>query len=123
MSSPQGDPFWEDVFEALLEQADKPILQSTGPVLLDVAMETTQHTWKVLPCELFHRIPLNEYSNSPFLTLLHREVLGRVYPMRSCGSYTDDRCQYGKHHNTASYLKDTGIAALLFSSSGKNSKL
>jgi hypothetical protein len=133
MSSPQGDPFWLVVFETLTAKAGKPVLQSTGPVLLDSAVLVAAaaerkrgpgadasgaverfNPVETLPCELFHRIPLGEHDQSPGLTLLHREVLGRWFPMRSCGDYKNPTCQFGKHHNTASYLAETGLIKLIF---------
>ena len=128
MSSPRGDPFWLVVFQTLVAKVGKPVLQSTGPVLLDSAVLAAERApeapreeaaarfnpVETLPCELFHRIPLGEHDQSPWLTLLHREVLGRWYPMRSCGDYNDAVCQFGKHHNTASYLAETGLIKLIF---------
>mmetsp|Transcript_20509 Transcript_20509/g.40320 ORF Transcript_20509/g.40320 Transcript_20509/m.40320 type:complete len:377 (-) Transcript_20509:2069-3199(-) len=114
MSSPQGDPFWKHAFETLVKQFGKPVLAATGPVYLDITIKTNPHPWYPLPCENFHRIPLGEQDQSPFLTLLHREVLGRVFPMKQCGDYNDFACHQAKHHNTASYLADTGLFNLLW---------
>ncbi|GBG34369.1 Inositol phosphoceramide mannosyltransferase 2 [Hondaea fermentalgiana] len=93
MSSPPKDPFWKHAFETLVKQFGKPVLAATGPVYLDITIKTNPHPWYALPCENFHRIPLGEQDQSPFLTLLHREVLGRI---------------------SASYLADTGLFNLLW---------
>ncbi len=68
----------------------------------------------VLPCELFHRIPYGEHGDSPWLSQLHRETLGRLTPMKFCGRIDDDTCHLGKHHNTAVYLSTTGVFKLIF---------
>jgi len=114
MSSPKADLFWNHSFKILMEQFGKPVLTATGPVFLDITIKTNAEPFYALPCENFHRIPLGEQDQSPFLTLLHREVLGRIFPMKQCGSYKDLTCQLGRHHNTASYLKDTGLFNLLW---------
>mmetsp|Transcript_21165 Transcript_21165/g.46040 ORF Transcript_21165/g.46040 Transcript_21165/m.46040 type:complete len:254 (+) Transcript_21165:679-1440(+) len=115
MSSPKGDPLWRGVFEELIRKRAAPILQSTGPMLLDSVLVNMKEDWMYLPCEIFHRIPLGELQNSPYATLFHREVLGRFFPMKSCGNFNDNMCQVGKHHNTASYLADVGLVKLLWS--------
>jgi len=48
------------------------------------------------------------------MSRLHREVLGRLYPMKSCGDFHDPVCHFGRHHNTASYLPETGVLNLLW---------
>jgi len=113
MSSPQKDAFWEHSFVVLMEDHEKPVLASTGPVFLDKVIGTNKEPYAKLPCEIFHRIPLGELKESPFLTLLHRELLGRIYPMKQCGNYDDMKCQVGRHHNTATYINDTGLLGLL----------
>eukprot|EP00516_Mucochytrium_quahogii_P012149 CAMPEP_0203805676 /NCGR_PEP_ID=MMETSP0100_2-20121128/14375_1 /ASSEMBLY_ACC=CAM_ASM_000210 /TAXON_ID=96639 /ORGANISM=" , Strain NY0313808BC1" /LENGTH=371 /DNA_ID=CAMNT_0050714237 /DNA_START=398 /DNA_END=1510 /DNA_ORIENTATION=+ len=115
MSSPKNDPFWKLSFTMLVEAFSKPVLSATGPVFLDNVIKRNDHPIHALPCENFQRIPLGEHDKSPYLTLLHREVLGRIYPMKQCGDYTNlQNCQLGRHHNTASYLKDTGLLELLW---------
>lgn len=117
MSSPARDPFWNETFVLLLERKDRPVLQATGPMFLDALMVRATETFALLPCENFQRLPLHlsaEEEVSPFMSQLHREVVGRLAPMKSCGDYHNDACQYGKHHNTASYLSDTGVFKLLW---------
>jgi len=117
MSSPIGDPFWNETFALLLERKDKPVLQATGPMFLDALMKRATETFTLLPCENFQRLPLHlskEEEVSPFMSQLHRELLGRLAPMKYCGDYHNPECQYGKHHNTASYLPDTGVLKLLW---------
>lgn len=109
MSSPIGDEFWKDVFEVLKEKVGSPVLSPRGPVMLDVLMKRTKREYTILPCELYHRIPLGEMDKSPLITLLHRETLGRFYPMRYCGDFRDKQCHFGRHHNTAAYLSETGV--------------
>jgi len=117
MSSPIADPFWNETFTLLMERKDKPVLQATGPMFLDALMKRATEPFTLLPCENFQRLPLHlskEEDVSPFLSQLHRELLGRLAPMKYCGDYHKSECQYGKHHNTASYLGDTGVLALLW---------
>jgi len=76
-------------------------------MFLDALLKHATEPLHLLPCENFQRLPLHltaEEEVSPFMSQLHRELLGRLVPMKYCGDYHDDRCQYGKHHNTASYL-------------------
>lgn len=108
MSSPKGNPFWLDVFETLVQHKEERVLSATGPKLLDAAIQHSSHNVSILPCELFHRIPLGEHSISPMVTNVARELLGRFYPMKQCGDYEDDTCHYARHHNTASYVADSG---------------
>lgn len=117
MSSPIADPFWNETFALLLERKDRPVLQATGPMFLDALMKRATETFALLPCENFQRLPLHlsaEEEVSPFMSQLHRELLGRLAPMKYCGDYHKNECQYGKHHNTASYLPDTGVLKLLW---------
>lgn len=117
MSSPIADPFWNETFALLIERSHKPVLQATGPMFLDALMKHSKETFALLPCENFQRLPLHlssEEEVSPFMSQLHREVLGRLAPMKSCGDYHSPKCQYGKHHNTASYLGETGVINLLW---------
>ena len=117
MSSPKGDPFWNQTFELLIERRNRPVLHATGPMFLDALLKHATEPLHILPCENFQRLPLHlskEEEVSPFMSQLHRELLGRLVPMKYCGDYHDDTCQYGKHHNTASYLSDTGVLNLLW---------
>lgn len=117
MTGPKHDPFWNETFEVLLERKDKPVLHATGPMFLDALMKRAKETYTLLPCENFQRLPLHlskEEEVSPFMSQLHRELLGRLVPMKYCGDYHNKECQYGKHHNTASYLPDTGVLKLLW---------
>ena len=117
MSSPLRDPFWNETFDLLLERKDKPVLQATGPMFLDTLMKRVTEPFNLLPCENFQRLPLHlsaEEEVSPFMSQLHRELLGRLAPMKYCGDYHNAECQYGKHHNTASYLPETGVLKLLW---------
>jgi len=117
MSSPARDPFWNETFALLLERKNKPVLQATGPMFLDALMKRATEPFNLLPCENFQRLPLHlskEEDVSPFMSQLHRELLGRLAPMKYCGDYHNAECQYGKHHNTASYLPDTGVLKLLW---------
>jgi hypothetical protein len=101
----------------LLQLKDKPVLSATGPVFLDSLMREATEEYTLLPCENFQRLPLHlssEEEVSPFMSQLHREVAGRLAPMKWCGDYHNNECQYGKHHNTASYLPETGIIKLMF---------
>jgi len=98
MSSPRGDPFWLDVFAVLQNNKDnKSTLAATGPVLLDTARRNSQHPVYILPCENFQRIPFAEKGGWQ----------RRFYPMKQCGDYENDYCQFAKHHNTAVYDKAT----------------
>ena len=112
MSSPRGDPFWNATFSLLMERGHLPVLLATGPMFLDVLLKKAKEPYHVLPCENFQRLPFGLKAgddHSPFLSKLHREVFGRLMPMKYCGDYHDPTCQFGKHHNTVSYIKDTGV--------------
>ena len=102
MSSPKGDPFWLNVFTELIRNKDKSILSATGPKLMGTALKSSRHAVHFLPCENFHRIPSGESR----LTDIPRDVYGKFYPMKKCGSYENKSCQFAKHHNTASYVAD-----------------
>ena len=116
MSSPVKDPFWDVVFELLVEHHNMPVLHATGPNLISDALDLTQEFHHTLPCENFQRMPFyqNKKAKSPFISRLHREVLGRLFPMKQCGDFHDPVCNFGRHHNTASYLPDTGVMALMW---------
>merc|ERR1712232_97248 len=113
---PKGDPFWNITFKVLVDKHDAPILRATGPMFLDTVLKQAKEPFYALPCENFHRMPFNQNEGevSPFFSRLHREILGRFYPMKQCGDFHDTKCQFGRHHNTASYLKDTGVINLLW---------
>ena len=77
---------------------------STGPIMLDQALELSKHPTYVLPCENFQRVPLGEYSETLWTTIYDREVMFRLKPVtKHCGYYHLDQCHYGKHHNAVSY--------------------
>ena len=98
----------------LLEKHNQPVLHATGPMFLDSVLQKNEFPVYALPCENFQRLPYNQRKHSPFLSQLHREVLGRLYPMKGCGKFTDLKCQFARHHNTATYLADTGLINLLW---------
>jgi len=110
MSSPQGDPFWLDLFFILFKNAKKEeVLEATGPILLDQAREYSMHPSYVLPCENFQRVPLGEYDQTLWTTVYDREIMFRLKPIsKNCGVYKNDQCHFGKHHNTVSYRTLTG---------------
>jgi len=116
MSSPAKDPFWLTVFDVLVERHNAPVLKATGPMFLDEALKRAKHPYHSLPCENFQRLPFHQHldETSPFMSRLHREILGRLYPMKSCGNFHDPVCHFGRHHNTASYLPETGVINLLW---------
>jgi len=105
MSSPKHDPFWVDLFAVLMRNADKEeVLEATGPILLDQAMEYSVHPTYVLPCENFQRVPLGEYGETLWTTIYDREIMFRMKPIdKHCGYYSNTQCHFGKHHNTVSY--------------------
>eukprot|EP00551_Chaetoceros_affinis_P008041 CAMPEP_0203680516 /NCGR_PEP_ID=MMETSP0090-20130426/39539_1 /ASSEMBLY_ACC=CAM_ASM_001088 /TAXON_ID=426623 /ORGANISM="Chaetoceros affinis, Strain CCMP159" /LENGTH=440 /DNA_ID=CAMNT_0050548613 /DNA_START=176 /DNA_END=1498 /DNA_ORIENTATION=- len=110
MSSPKNDPFWKDLF-IVLEKNSKldDILVMTGPSLVDDAIEFSSQPTYVLPCENFHRVPIGEYSDAAITTVVGREVQFRVKPFsKQCGVYKDERCHFGKHHNTVTYRNVIG---------------
>ena len=110
MSSPRQDPFWIDLFTILIRNADRnEVLEATGPILLDEAMEYSKHPTYVLPCENFQRVPLGEYDQTLWTTVFDREVMFRLKPIsKNCGIFSDDQCHFGKHHNTVSYRTTSG---------------
>jgi len=108
MSSPARDPFWNTSFNILLERKDSTaILESSGPIFLDAVQDRTSEPYAVLPCENFQRIPLKfggKYRDaSPFDVRQGRRVMSKLTIMKYCGDFSDDRCQFGRHHNTAVY--------------------
>lgn len=110
MSSPQNDPFWIDLFTVLTKNArKKEVLEATGPILLDQAMEYSSHPSYILPCENFQRVPLGEYDQTLWTTIYDREIMFRLKPIaKNCGYYSNDQCHFGKHHNTVSYRTTSG---------------
>lgn len=116
MAGPIGDPFWNTTFKVLMEKGDEPVLKATGPMFLDAMITRNEEPYHMLPCENFQRMPFvqEEGEVSPFISRLHRNVLGRLMPMKYCGEFKDMSCQFGKHHNTASYLAETGILNLIW---------
>jgi mannosyltransferase OCH1-like enzyme len=111
MSSPKGDPFWIDLFHQLVENSKKKgILIVTGPRLMDAAIKRTNQPVYILPCENFQRVPLGEYSETNHRIMIERERRFRFQPLhgKHCGFYSDNKCQFGRHHNTASYVGTGG---------------
>lgn len=110
MTSPKGDPFWSDLFTILIRNAKlDDVLVMTGPSLVDNAIEYSNQPTYVLPCENFHRVPIGEYNDAGVTTVLGREIGFRIKPLKKqCGVYRDDRCHFGKHHNTVSYRNILG---------------
>jgi hypothetical protein len=110
MSSPKGELFWEDLFQELIRNADREeVLEATGPILLDQAMKASSHGTFILPCENFQRVPLGEYGETLFTTIIDREIMFRLKPIsKHCGHYSDLKCQFGRHHNTVSYRTTSG---------------
>ena len=116
MSSPPRHPFWNFTFDALVDNfvhADS-ILESTGPSMLDKAVEASEAAYAneketpftVLPCENYQRVPLGKAGwDSPFLSFLVREIIGRTPLVKACGSMSDNECHFGIHHNTVTYMK------------------
>mmetsp|Transcript_13805 Transcript_13805/g.16765 ORF Transcript_13805/g.16765 Transcript_13805/m.16765 type:complete len:359 (+) Transcript_13805:86-1162(+) len=110
MSSPKDDPFWDDLFVVLVKNSVKEkVLEATGPILLDQAMEFSSHSTYVLPCENFQRVPLGEYDQTLWTTVYDREIMFRLKPIsKHCGYYSNNQCHFGKHHNTVSYRNTSG---------------
>ena len=111
MSSPKNDPFWIDLFAMLMKNANKEeVLEATGPILLDQAMEYSSHPSYILPCENFQRVPLGEYDQTLWTTIYDREIMFRLKPIsKHCGYYSNNQCHFGKHHNTVSYRTTSGV--------------
>lgn len=108
MSSPKLDPFWHDVFQTLIRNAMKSnILEVSGPILMDQAIASSSSPAYVLPCENFQRVPLGEFTETLHSVVAEREMIFRLRPLhgKHCGFYSDDRCHFGKHHNTVSYVR------------------
>ncbi len=130
MTSPKGHVFWEDYLfhQLVLNAAAEEVLEATGPQLLDSAVELSRRSQStststatstsheddhdcvhVLPCENFQRVPLGEYSETLFTTVIDREMMFRLKPIsKHCGLYRDLKCQFGRHHNTVSYRTTSG---------------
>jgi mannosyltransferase OCH1-like enzyme len=114
MTSPQYDLFWTDLFHVLIQNSKKfshgQVLETTGPSLVDDAIASSSQNVYILPCENFHRVPLGEYNKETSITtFVGREMKFRLQPMsKQCGSYNDEKCHFGKHHNTVSYRNILG---------------
>ena len=112
MSSPRGHTMWNAIFRQLHEVRDAAVFRSTGPNLFD-AIDSEQYY--LLDCRLWQRMP-HESSSTIILNHLHRETLGRAYPMKNCLTFGDKTCpEYARHHAYASYFHETGLRALLWS--------
>jgi len=110
MTSPKSDIFWDDLFLQLVANSEKEeVLEATGPQLLDSAIQLSSQETFVLPCENFQRVPLGEYGETLFTTIIDREIMFRLKPIsKHCGLYSDLKCQFGRHHNTVSYRTTSG---------------
>ena len=112
MSSPPNHPMWHKVFRQLGDVKDESVFRSTGPNLFD-SVDTTDYY--LLDCRLWQRLP-HENSATILLNHLHRETLGRAYPMKDCLTFGDKDCpEYARHHAFASYFHQTGLRALIWS--------
>lgn len=113
MASPQGHPFWNVTFKVLAEKADeRDVLSSTGPKMLSAVMEQTpSNYWYILPCENFQRIPSAKDGSSPWHTVVIQQMF-LAMPQKSCGNWDKQGpgdCQFGLHHNSASWVKNKGF--------------
>ena len=110
MSSPKEDPFWLDLFQELIKNANKEeVLEATGPILLDQAISASTHETQLLPCENYQRVPLGEFGETLLTTIIDREIMFRLKPIsKHCGYYSEPKCHFGKHHNTVSYRTFSG---------------
>lgn len=116
MSSPKSDPFWVDVFEKLVQNANKSnILEVSGPILMDQAAASSSSPSYILPCENFQRVPIGEYTQTIRNIVIHREMTFRLLPIngKQCGLYFNTNCHFGKHHNTASYVRTKNGGGIL----------
>ena len=112
MTSPRKHPMWIKVFDQLEKNRNKAVFASTGPNLFDNIEDSE---YNILDCRMFQRIP-HEFSETLFLNYLHRESLGRVYPMKNCLQFDDPLCpEFTRHHALGSYFYKTGLKALLWS--------
>ncbi|GMI57719.1 hypothetical protein ScalyP_jg2319 [Parmales sp. scaly parma] len=108
MSSPVNSEFWPLVFDTLERNKHSGVLKSTGPgMLTDVIRTASPSLWRVLDCENFQRLPYGEWKGNKFVNVLGREVLSRLYPMKSCGDFNNImNCHLGKHHGSASWTNE-----------------
>lgn len=116
MASPKNDPFWLEVFKQLEINKMMGVMEATGPKLIDTVRSYSKEPVHVLPCQNFQRINLGS-KVSPALAQFHKELLGRVFPMKQCGNFADtseNSCQFARHHCSASYLSETGLWDLLW---------
>lgn len=111
MSSPPKHPLWLKMFDLLEQQRDERVYRSTGPNLFD---SVDMSEYYLLDCRMYQRIP-HEMSETYWMNHLHRETLGRLYPMKDCLNFGDNSCpEYARHHALGSYVKDTGLKSLLW---------
>lgn len=114
MASPKGDALWKQVFKGLVETSNKggtAVFQATGPQFLDKVLRAQPPgSFYTLPCENFHRVPFVQGAGeeSPFITRVGHHTLARFFPMKYCGDFSQQQCQFGKHHNAVTYLAETG---------------
>lgn len=110
MSSPAKHPFWNETFEVLAARAGgylhgSDVLYTTGPKMLDEAARRYKGETAVLPCEIFHRIPLGEAgaeANAP--TTFVRAITAHTKYVKQCGDANDARCLLGTHYNVVSWF-------------------
>jgi len=108
MSSAVRDLFWNASFILLLQRKSyESVLETAGPAFLDAVQDLTLEPYSVLPCENFQRIPLNVneryHDASPYAIRKNRFVMSNIILMKYCGDFSDNRCHFGRHHNTAVY--------------------
>jgi inositol phosphorylceramide mannosyltransferase catalytic subunit len=111
MSSPPFDPFWNVTFSLLYERRKDPrILSSTGPSLIEGAINAAPHrSWvHILPCQNFHRIPLGDAGiHTPIIGRISRAVMSYSPLVKTCGNWAKrDDCHFGLHHNAISYQEN-----------------
>lgn len=117
MSSPPGHPFWNITFQVLMERSKSSnILASTGPSLLDEATRRAKVAGLgdgvvyELPCENFHRVPTGEAGKeSPWIVTFFRQFMSLTVFVKPCGDVKNDRCQFGIHHNSASWVQKSSF--------------
>ena len=107
--------FWYSVIDVMKERSDSnAVLSSTGPKMLDDAMDHYRETTKgdndvhTLPCELFQRLPVGQWDTT-FLNILGREILSRAIPMKGCGTFGNGICEVTRHSGKASWTTTGSI--------------
>lgn len=76
MTSPKYHIFWFDEFVKLIQNVNqKEVLHATGLQLMDGAVSYSKEEVYILPCENFQRVPLGEYDETLWTTVLDREMM------------------------------------------------